>query len=136
MVRNYGQRSQIAVVLLVLYLAVLLWLTMRSPSYVVADRVHLIPFQTIAGQLRLGGWSFLVNVPGNIVAFMPLGLLAPLWQPFLRSGKAIFLLGLLTSLGIEMLQWMFTARVVDIDDVLLNVCGAVLGYCLYNWWSK
>jgi glycopeptide antibiotics resistance protein len=109
---------------------------MRSPRYIVADRVHLVPFQTIAAEIQHGGWSFLVNVPGNIVAFVPLGLLAPLWQPLFRGAKTIFLLGLLTSLGIEMLQWTFTVRVVDIDDVLLNVCGAVLGYWLYTWWSK
>ncbi|MEH7443704.1 VanZ family protein [Bacillus sp. JJ1122] len=76
------------------------------------------------------------NVGGNILLFMPLGFLAPiLWKRF-RNVKAVSLLGLSVSVTIELLQlfqrfgggW---GRITDIDDVIFNVLGAVIGYAVY-----
>jgi len=76
------------------------------------------------------------NVGGNILLLMPLGFLAPiLWKKF-RSVKAASLLGLYVSVTIELLQlfqrfgggW---GRITDIDDVIFNVLGTVIGYMVY-----
>jgi glycopeptide antibiotics resistance protein len=76
------------------------------------------------------------NVGGNILLLMPLGFLAPiLWKKF-RGVKAASLLGLFVSVTIELLQlfqrygggW---GRITDIDDVIFNVLGAVIGYLAY-----
>lgn len=115
-------------VLLIGYLGILFFLTLRAPAYVPRQRVHLIPFDTIRWALRRGGALFTINVLGNLLAFVPLGCLLPLWSARLRSAWAIGWLALLTSVTIEVLQWGFTLRVADIDDVILNVVGALIGY--------
>ncbi|MFD0050935.1 VanZ family protein [Actinomycetes bacterium NPDC127524] len=78
------------------------------------------------------------NVGGNVLMFVPLGILAPmLWQKFRRL-KSILLLGVLMSIGIEFLQFFELlvssemGRTVDIDDVICNTAGAILGYVLYR----
>lgn len=114
------------------YLTLLLVLTMMAPRFEVRQRLRLVPFETIISQTRRGGWPFLINIVGNIVALVPLGILVPAWAPPLRSVTSILLVGLLTSASIELLQWTLTARVTDIDDILLNVAGALLGYTLYH----
>ncbi len=66
----------------------------------------------------------------NIMLFMPLGFLLPLmWKPF-HSQNKILLTGFLCSFAIEFLQ-MFCGRMTDVDDLLTNTVGAVLGYWLF-----
>ena len=48
------------------------------------------------------------------------------WKNF-RSFKTMFFMGLAVSLGIELLQ-IFTFRLTDIDDLITNTAGTVLGY--------
>jgi len=78
------------------------------------------------------------NVGGNILLFIPLGFLVPkLWDNF-KHFKNAFLLGLGVSISIEFLQLLESllggwGRVTDIDDVICNVIGVVLGYYMYKW---
>lgn len=65
----------------------------------------------------------------NILLFVPLGFLAPLLWHTYRSEKRILLLGFSLSFLIEVLQ-MFCMRTTDIDDLLTNTLGALLGYWL------
>ncbi|MFB7640454.1 VanZ family protein [Peribacillus butanolivorans] len=78
------------------------------------------------------------NVGGNILMFMPLGFLAPvLWGRY-RRFKNILMIGLIVSLSIESLQLVENllevamTRSVDIDDVICNTFGAILGYSIYK----
>lgn len=63
----------------------------------------------------------------NVVFFVPLGFLLPmLWQRFRRFHRTFFFaLGL--SLVIEILQ-LLTPRATDVNDLVTNSAGAVLGY--------
>ncbi len=122
-------------ILLVGYVLLLLLLTLAPPHYVPPQRLRLMPFATIMQQLGKGGVVFLVNVPGNMVAFAPLGMLVPLCAARLRSLIRILLVGAVISLGVELLQLGFTERVADIDDVLLNVVGTALGYGSYQLYA-
>jgi glycopeptide antibiotics resistance protein len=78
------------------------------------------------------------NVGGNILLFIPLGFLVPkLWGNFKRF-KHVFLLGLGVTISIEFLQLLESlvggwGRVTDIDDVICNVIGVVIGYYMYKW---
>lgn len=95
-------------------------------------RVNLVPFRTIAAlfaALRAGETTrFLINFAGNILVFVPLGLLPPLlWRRYRGAGGAA--LPALCSLGIECCQ-IFTGRSVDVDDLLLNALGGLLGWLL------
>ena len=80
--------------------------------------------------LEKGMWSaILVNFPGNIIMFMPVGLFAgllgdkPRWWK--GTGYAFTL-----SLFIELSQ-LFVARGTDVDDLLLNTLGGFAGYGVF-----
>ena len=96
--------------------------------------VNLIPFKVVANTYReafVNGVRsyFFINFPGNIVMFMPFGLFVPLlWN---RSNKKVVLFGCLTSVSIEICQ-LFLHRSTDIDDVLLNTTGVLLGLLSFH----
>ena len=89
------------------------------------------PFFTISEYFTRGNAElFLVNILGNVGIFAPLGFFPPLlWKRWRKWYKAT-LLGLGVSVIIECLQ-VFTFRSVDVDDVILNTLGALLGYLCF-----
>ena len=76
------------------------------------------------------------NTLGNIVLFLPLGLLLPAVSPRLRSFRQVLLVALCFSMSIELIQFALrfvgNPRAVDIDDVILNTFGAGLGFLIYR----
>lgn len=90
---------------------------------------NFIPFKTIVPYL-LGwkGWIIAgINLVGNIVLLVPLGVLAPLVFRNL-TWKQSLALGFAAGLSIELMQTMLRVGIFDIDDVILNALGVVLGY--------
>ena len=65
----------------------------------------------------------------NAVMFAPFGFLLPVLWRGCRKWSVTTLAGFLLSLTIEILQ-MFCFRATDVDDLLMNTLGALLGYCL------
>ena len=66
----------------------------------------------------------------NIALFVPLGIFLPLlWERF-RKVRYCAAFGLCFSLAIELLQ-MLTFRATDINDLITNLCGTLLGF--YSW---
>lgn len=114
-----------------LYLGALFFLTMLPASRPVAQYNNVVPFRSIIFDIQRGGLLLLLNVIGNIIAFMPVGLLVPQLSARRRGWLAVALSALVLSGSIEGLQGTLTRRVSDIDDVLLNVFGALLGYGLF-----
>lgn len=75
-----------------------------------------------------------VNLVGNILLFMPLGFLYSLSRKRKVAFLEIFLLSLGTTVLIETLQYLFlTSRRADVDDIILNLVGGLIGYGLYRW---
>lgn len=65
----------------------------------------------------------------NVLLFVPLGFFLPLfWKKFSAFGYTL-LFGFCTSLLIELLQ-IFTFRATDVNDLMTNTVGTVLGYLL------
>ena len=110
------------------------WIVLLFYSYLLIDTVffardarrsiNLIPFDMIAEQ------GFTLNVWGNILMFIPLGLyFADLMKKF-RFWKVLgYIIG--TSLGIEVMQYIFKRGASDIDDLLLNTAGGLIGIFIY-----
>ena len=86
------------------------------------------PFQEILRGLRGGPWVFFMLL-GNIGMFLPLGFFPALLWRRPRWWKSL-LVGFAASVTIEFVQF-FIGRSTDIDDVILNTAGAVLGYWLF-----
>ena len=89
---------------------------------------NLVPFREMF-RYDLGSRLFLKNVLGNIIMFLPYGFFI---SYFLKEKRLlpIFILTVITSLTIESTQLMI-GRVFDIDDILLNIIGGILGHYLY-----
>jgi glycopeptide antibiotics resistance protein len=99
------------------------------PGQVVDD--NLIPFQTLGIYLNnLGSEFWLRNLFGNLALLLPLGLLGPIASPALDRWWRIALLALLVSTAIELTQLLVPDRSADIDDVIVNLAGALLGFAL------
>jgi glycopeptide antibiotics resistance protein len=98
--------------------------------------INLEPFRVIFETYNaikyLNLWQpFFINFVGNIVMFIPIGVLLPLlWKRFDRAWRTIGT-GFLLSVCIELLQ-LPQMRSSDVDDLWLNTLGASVGYILYK----
>lgn len=98
--------------------------------------VNLIPFHTIRNYLKYGASAdtIWVNIAGNIVMFVPWGFGLPLlWRRYQAFVKVV-LLSVGLPIFIEFCQ-LFIGRSVDIDDIILNFTGGMLGGLLY-WLAR
>ena len=92
----------------------------------IPELINLIPF---SNEIDIVAYVL------NIVLFVPLGLLAPMiWQK-LDKLTNILGIGLGFTLLIEISQ-LLNFRSTDIDDVILNVLGAAVGFVIYKLWDK
>ena len=89
----------------------------------------LTPFEEISRALNRRSYWLMFMLLGNIIMFMPVGFFpALLWRGW-RWWKAL-LAGFGTSVSIEFIQF-FIGRSTDIDDVILNTIGALLGFWVF-----
>lgn len=91
--------------------------------------INLKPFTEIT-RYKFGSRMFNINVFGNILIFVPFGLFI---SEYLSAKKVylVFFISLVTSTFVELVQ-LKIGRSLDIDDIMLNVVGSILGYLLYK----
>lgn len=104
---------------------------------------NLIPFRTVIGFIR--GETFvnenesvsviLKNLLGNLVLLMPLGTLLPILFGRLKKLSIVVACGSALASVIEVIQF-FIGRVADIDDVILNSVGVLIGYIVYQIYER
>ena len=80
---------------------------------------------------RLGIWAFVLNVIGNVVAFIPFGFFRPIVGRRKHSFLRTVFQGSLFSVIIEVIQFKSNVGSLDVDDVFLNTLGCMLGYFLF-----
>ena len=108
--------------------------TFEDPYLLITDsHFNLVPFREIF-RYRLGSRLFFKNVIGNLVLFVPYGFFAGFFTK-LEKFRHAFCLILFSSISIEMTQ-LAIGRVFDIDDILLNIIGGLLGFFIYRSISK
>ena len=73
----------------------------------------------------------LLNLIGNTAMFVPLGIVWPGVFQKLNTHKKVIVAGIGISLSIEILQLPFFGRATDIDDLILNTLGYLMGYGIY-----
>ena len=128
-------RNAVTALLLSAYGFVLSYLTLsphtanRQPA---AACLRLVPGRNIAAFLAAGGWPMVLNVLGNLAAFVPLGVLWPLLRRGRTSAWGVAGLSASVSLLIESLQFASRRRIADVDDIILNTLGGLLGYAAYR----
>ena len=72
--------------------------------------------------------NLLLNVIGNAAMFIPSGIVLPFVYKRLNSFWKVLLAGIGISLCIEIIQLPFSVRATDIDDLILNTIGVIVGY--------
>lgn len=92
-------------------------------------RLNLIPLVNLFDyEIRR---EALINLIGNTAMFIPLGIVWPSVFRKLNTHAKVIGAGICTSLLIEILQLPFFDRVSDIDDLILNSLGFLMGYGIY-----
>jgi glycopeptide antibiotics resistance protein len=94
---------------------------------------NLVPLRTIAIYFsRLDSLFWLSQLIGNLLLLLPVGLLGPIAFPAMNGWLRVIGVALLLSVAIEVAQLWIPNRMADVDDVLLNVAGAMLGYAILS----
>lgn len=92
-------------------------------------RINLVPVVHLMDYPEMR--KAMLNLIGNTTMFIPLGIVWPSVFPQLDCHKKVIAAGVGASLCIEILQLPFFDRVSDIDDLILNSLGFLVGYGIY-----
>ena len=93
-------------------------------------RINLIPFLYITDyEVKR---EALINIIGNVSLFIPTGIILPILYKRLNSFWNVLLAGAGISLCIEVIQLLLSNSVTDIDDLILNTAGVIIGYAVFS----
>jgi glycopeptide antibiotics resistance protein len=114
---------------LILLIKVIIFKYPSSMVFDVADG-NYVPFKTIVPYLMAQPtWIVAIyNIGGNIVSFIPLGVFVPVLSRHPPMLKRVLIFAFLLSLAFEVTQVLLHAGIFDVDDIMLNILGAVVGY--------
>jgi glycopeptide antibiotics resistance protein len=98
---------------------------------------NYVPFKTILPQLRgEPRWSSaIINLVGNTVLFVPVGILVLLLHPKMTWRQSLAL-GVAVGVTMEVMEGVFRVGIVDVDDVILNAFGVMIGYWMCRVWER
>ena len=124
----------------IIYMALLVYFLLLSDGFgrlagYSQYRYNLVPFQEIIRFVKYREYidfaSVVINLIGNVVAFMPFGaLIRWVLDRKIRWYQAVGYT-FLFSLCVELLQLVARVGVFDVDDLLLNTLGGLLGFFVY-----
>ena len=146
-----AKQRKLHIALFCSYCALMLWLLFNRPGYVegipywqqVTGNLNLVPFRTLRlfSGLLTDHRPFLVraavvNLAGNVVMFIPLGAFLPiLFRKLQKLWKTLLMVALIIT-AVELAQLLTLVGSCDVDDLILNLIGAALGYGLYKLMKK
>lgn len=94
--------------------------------------VVLEPFREIAAMLHQSNHFFwFMQIFLNILLFVPLGFLLPMISKRFKNLWLTTLTGFVFSAGIETMQYITGRGLTEVDDVINNTAGALIGYIMY-----
>lgn len=142
MIRNTTRNQKFGWVLFILYLIALIYLMFfaeslgRTGNAQAEYAYNLELFKEIRRfyiyREQLGWKAVVLNLGGNVVGFMPFGFILPIVSRRGRRWYNTFLLGFFLSFCIEITQLVFKVGSFDVDDLLLNTIGGILGFLCYK----
>ena len=97
---------------------------------ILPPRINLIPFLNNTDyEVKR---EALINIIGNVSLFIPTGIILPILYKRLNSFWKVLLTGAGISLCIEVIQLLLPNSVTDIDDLILNTAGVIIGYAVFS----
>ena len=139
--KNEQQRGRFMTLLFWIYVIVLLRFTVFRDDFslshiMVNGKLNLELFTAYIPFLRGGFiWLFIYLFVGKIVWFIPLGAYL-VWKEPGRTVWRAALIGLLLSVAIEVSQYIFGVGVTEVDDLVLNTAGTLIGAILMRMKQK
>ncbi len=131
-------------ILFILYILFLIYFLIFSEQYGREPdgqvyRYNLLPFKEIIRfwtyRYQIGAAATFANLAGNIIIFIPFGFFLPLASKFRSLATTVFF-SFILSLGVEMAQFISHVGSFDIDDLILNTLGGLIGYGLFTLFHR
>jgi glycopeptide antibiotics resistance protein len=107
------------------------------------SQYNLVPFKTITNFIKYHEYvnfqTLMVNILGNVVAFVPFGVIMPI---VFKKKEAYYyfhivvIWAFLLSLTIEVTQIVMSVGAFDVDDLILNTFGAIIGYLVFLYFRR
>lgn len=125
-----------------IYSIVMFWELFLGPyrSSGASPRYNLIPLHTIANMVwnypAFGLHIWFINLFGNVITFIPLGFLLPRVFTSINNLKKIIAAAFAVSLAAEVLQLLLNVGSFDVDDLILNIAGAAVGFGAHRHTGK
>ena len=130
-IKSSGERfifhKEFGNLLFIIYILLLYELLTRSELNHVSG-YNLVPFTEIL-RYKVGTTNFYINVIGNIVVFIPFGYFI---SRYIKPKRIlpILIVSVISSATVEFVQ-LCIGRSFDVDDILLNALGALIGFLFY-----
>lgn len=117
--------------LLIMIISFIAYLTFfsRSETYASYDIHAFRSYREAWNSFSIRNWQLVIF---NILVFLPVGFLLPLTLNIMRKGYRTVILGILFSAGIEFGQYYTKLGLCELDDLINNSLGIILGYCLFR----
>lgn len=129
--KKFVLRKELLMLCFIIYILLLYYVvTFQDNNY---GTNNFVPFKEIL-RYKITSKLFLRNVLGNILLFVPFGV----FSSYIIKNKSFIpaaILGFIVSCSIEFAQSAI-GRTADIDDVILNTLGSIIGYMLYKIFNK
>ena len=129
-------------ILFIIYILLLIYFLFLSEEYGRKDfaqrdyQYNLVLFQEIRRfwvyRERVGYLAAFLNLAGNVIGFLPFGFILPVIGTRMKNGFLVTVCGFCLSLFVESMQLIFKVGSFDVDDLLLNTLGTVLGYLAFS----
>ena len=136
--KRIDKKKIFLLILFFIYLLLLIYLLFFSDAYGRTEpqqeyRYNFIPFQEIRRFLFRVSNPFLkiMNILGNIAGFVPFGFLLPILYPGLQKWWSVLLNTLALSVSVEVVQLITMVGTFDVDDLILNTAGGMIGYAVF-----
>ncbi|MDF0726629.1 VanZ family protein [Cytobacillus sp. S13-E01] len=103
----------------------------QSPIYM----YNFMPFSTVKNYIIHYEYfpfsTWIINLAGNIGVFIPFGIFLPLLFPILRNIFRFIIIFIIGITMIESIQLVSKRGSFDVDDIILNTVGALIGFIVY-----
>lgn len=127
LVKHYERKRTIYITLFVAYIGALVGLELFKITVGSWRSYQLIPLVTVFDNISKGNTHYILQVLMSIIVFIPLGVFIRIRQN--RISKA-FIFGFMISLAMEVLQFALGVGTFDVDDIILNTLGTIIGFVL------
>lgn len=137
MAKHWRSINKVALIILILYLALVAYLTLTMRFGTTIKTIQMVPLSRISQAVKEWDLALMEHDYQNMLMFVPLGILIPLLHPHrFNKFSYAFLSGVILSTGIETTQLLYQLGICDIDDIIANTVGAVVGYLVCAFYLR